>query len=37
MTLATPPATRAVTSSVLKGLAALGISALPACRANTVW
>jgi hypothetical protein len=32
-----PPATSAVTSSVVKGRAALGISALPGWRAKTVW
>jgi hypothetical protein len=35
--IAMPAATRSVTNLVLKGRAALGISALPACLANTVW
>ncbi len=33
----TPPATSEVTRSVLNGRPALGISALPGSRANTVW
>jgi hypothetical protein len=32
-----PAATRRVTSAGVKGRAALGISALPASRAKTVW
>ena len=35
--IATPPATSLVTSSAVNGRAALGISALPGERANTVW
>ena len=34
---AIPRLIRSVTSSVLNGRPALGISALPGCRANTVW
>ena len=33
----TPAVTSEVTSSVVNGLPALGISALPGCRAKTVW
>ena len=35
--IAIPLVTRSVTSSVVNGRPALGISALPGSRANTVW
>jgi len=35
--ISTPSAISPVTSSVVKGRPALGISALPGKRANTVW